>query len=781
MFRATALCLVLVAASCKGSSNDCSPNPCQGGGTCVADLAGFSCRCPAGYAGKTCELDIDDCSPNPCKNGGDCSDGVAGFNCRCPAGYAGATCTSSTDDCSPDPCRNGGTCVDGSGGFTCVCPDGFAGATCSSCAEGYAGAACTRINGGVVSTLAGIPGEADGEGRASSFQTPFGLAFDSSGNLFVSDYDGAKLRKISPAGEVMTVAGSTPGTADGTGTAAQFYWPQGVAVDAAGNVYVAGNYDNRIRKVTPDGRVSTIIGMGSSGYADGPAAEAQFRDLRAVAVGRDGQLYAADQTSVRKITPDGYVSTLAGSGTNGSADGTGAAAGFFSLFAIALDAADNVYVADASNNRIRKITPTGVVTSIGSSAGLNNPRGVAVDADGNVYASGSYNHKIHKFTPADLQTGTVLAGGQRGYLDGVGTDARFGPPYHLAVRGRDLFVADRDNRRIRKIDTTTGAVTTAYGSGSPGYLDGTGRYALFNQPHGVARDASGNLYVTDSGNNRIRKVTPNGEVTTLAGSGSSGHLDGVGTAAQFSDPQGIAFDGQGSLVVADQNNSLIRKVTLAGVVSTLAGDRSNTGLADGLGPAARFDGPDGVAIDSAGNIYVADAYNHCIRKVSAAGVVTTLAGTGSAGYANGAGATAQFNTPGSVAIDHRANLYVADVNNKRIRRIDPAGTVTTVATMVGNAWLAGDVPVSTPPAGRPAAVAVDAGDNLYIADATLHTITRIEPAAAVATLVGSVGRRGYLDGVGTKALIGTASGMVIDAATNLYMVDSLNHNVRVIR
>lgn len=781
MLRATALCLVLVAASCKGSSNDCSPNPCQRGGACVDDLIGFSCSCPAGYSGATCEIDNDDCSPNPCENGGVCSDGVAAFSCRCATGYTGTTCASSSDDCSPDPCKNGGTCVDGNGSFTCLCPERFAGAGCSSCAAGYAGAACTRINGGVVSTLAGIPGEADGEGRASSFQTPFGLAFDSSGNLFVSDYDGAKLRKISPAGEVVTVAGSTPGTADGTGTAAQFYWPQGVAVDANGNVYVAGNYDNRIRKVTPDGRVTTVIGTGSSGYADGPAEQAQFRDLRGVAVGRDGFLYAADQTSVRKITPDGYVSTLAGSGTHGSADGTGAEAGFFSLFAIALDAADNVYVADASNNRIRKITPTGVVTSIGSSAGLNNPRGVAVDADGNVYASGSYNYKIHKFTPGDLQTGSVLAGGQRGYLDGVGSDARFNPPYHLAVRGRDLFVADRDNRRIRKVDTTTGAVTTAYGSGSPGYLDGTGRYALFNRPHGVARDESGNLYVTDSSNNRIRKVTPSGEVTTLAGGGASGHLDGVGTAATFSDPQGIAFDGQGGLIVADQNYSLIRKVTLAGVVSTLAGDPSNTGLADGLGPAARFDGPDGVAIDGTGNIYVADAYNHCIRKVSAAGAVTTLAGTGSAGYANGAGATAQFDRPGSVAIDHRSNLYVADVNNRRIRRIDQAGAVTTVATMVGNAWVAGDVPVNTTPAGRPAAVAVDAGDNLYIADAVLYTITRIDPAGAVATLVGSIGRRGYLDGVGTAALIGAASGMVIDAATNLYLVDSLNHNLRIVR
>ena len=297
----------------------------------------------------------------------------------------------------------------------------------------------------------------------------------------------------------------------------------------------------------------------------------------------------------------------------------------------------------------------------------------------------------------------------------------------------------------------------------------------------MARDESGNLYVTDSSNNRIRKVTPSGEVTTLAGGGASGHLDGVGTAATFSDPQGIAFDGQGGLIVADQNYSLIRKVTLAGVVSTLAGDPSNTGLADGLGPAARFDGPDGVAIDGTGNIYIADAYNHCIRKVSATGAVTTLAGTGSAGYANGAGATAQFDRPGSVAIDHRSNLYVADVNNRRIRRIDQAGAVTTVATMVGNAWVAGDVPVNTTPAGRPAAVAVDAGDNLYIADAVLYTITRVDPAGAVATLVGSIARRGYLDGVGTAALIGAASGMVIDAATNLYLVDSLNHNLRIVR
>ncbi|MBI4884482.1 MAG: hypothetical protein HY826_10570 [Actinobacteria bacterium] len=312
------------------------------------------------------------------------------------------------------------------------------------------------------------------------------------------------------------------------------------------------------------------------------------------------------------------VTTLAGS-TSGSAEG--ALAQFAFPAGVAVDAAGNVYVADFSNNLIRKITAAGVVTT--------------------------------------------LAGSTSGSADGTGAAAQFFTPRGVAVdTAGNVYVADTNNHRIRKI-TAAGVVTTLAGSTS-GPADGTGAAAQFSSPRGVAVDTAGNVYVADTGNHRIRKVTAAGVVTTLAGS-TAGFADGTGAAAQFSVPSGVAVDTAGNVYVADTSNHRIRKVTAAGVVTTLAG--STSGSADGTGAAAQFSFPFGVAVDTAGNVYVADSINNLIRKVTAAGVVTTLAGS-TFGYLDGIGAAAQFSTPTGVAVDAAGNIYVADSDNNRIRKIN---------------------------------------------------------------------------------------------------------------
>ena len=314
---------------------------------------------------------------------------------------------------------------------------------------------------------------------------------------------------------------------------------------------------------------------------------------------------------------------------------------------------------------------------------------------------------------------TLAGSGTFGYTDGTGTSAKFDYPPGVAVDGAgNVYVADQGNNRIRKI-TASGVVSTLAGSGTPGNADGTGTSAQFSYPYGVAVDGAGNVYVADQGNNRIRKITASGVVSTLAGS-TSGYTDGTGTSAQFNNPYGVAVDGAGNVYVADRYNDRIRKITTSGVVSTLAG--STNGYTDGTGTSAQFYNPFGVAVDGAGNVYVADLYNHRIRKITASGVVSTLAGNGTYGYTDGTGTSAKFNRPTGIAVDGAGNVYVADLSNHRIRKITTSGVVSTLA---GSTYGYTDGTGTSAKFYYPSGVAVDGAGNVYVADYHNHRIRKI--------------------------------------------------------
>jgi sugar lactone lactonase YvrE len=308
----------------------------------------------------------------------------------------------------------------------------------------------------------------------------------------------------------------------------------------------------------------------------------------------------------------------------------------------------------------------GAADGAGAAASFNSPAGMAVDASGNVYVADQNNNTIRKITSAAVVT-TFAGSGVSGAVDATGTAASFNVPFGLAVDASgNVYVGDVGNNKIRKI-TPAGVVTTFAGSGAQGAADGSGTAASFNGPAGVAADAAGNLYVADQVNNTIRKITPAGVVTTLAGSGAQGAADGAGTAASFNFPAGVAVDALGTVYVADQNSNTIRKITPAGVVTTLAGSGSASD-ADGSGTAASFNLPSAIAVDASGAVYVPD-YGHKIRQITQAGVVTTLAGGGSHGFADGIGAAASFYFPNGIAVDGRGNVYVADAFNHSVRKI----------------------------------------------------------------------------------------------------------------
>ncbi len=318
----------------------------------------------------------------------------------------------------------------------------------------------------------------------------------------------------------------------------------------------------------------------------------------------------------------------------------------------------------------------------------------------------------------------VTGTGTSGYADGPLDSAKFNTPNSIVIDGAgNLFITDRNNQKVRKI-SASGIVSTIAGS-TFGFADGEGPTAQFRNPGGISMDGQGNLYIADWDNNRIRKITPDNFVSTYAGGNGRGDEDGDAiSVAQFNTPKGSSMDATGNLFVAEQDNHAIRKITPAGMVSTIAG--GNSGFENGIGMVARFNRPRDVVVDASGNLYVADAGNHSIRKITSNGTVSTLAGNGTLGFTDGDGAAARFENPKGLAVDKSGNIYVADYGNHSIRKITPAGNVTTVA---GDGKRGSNERDGATPArfSNPRAIAIDAaGQYLYIADEGNHMIRKIK-------------------------------------------------------
>jgi sugar lactone lactonase YvrE len=574
-----------------------------------------------------------------------------------------------------------------------------------------------------------------------------------------------------------TVAGSADG-----GEQARFNSPNDVAVDGCGNLYVADSFNNTVRKITPAGIVTTFAGSaGVAGSNDGTGSAARFWGLRGIAVDAAGNLYVADtfNFTLRKITPAGVVSTLAGlAGSRGHLDGTGSGARFSETQGVTVDSADNVYVAD-DDGTIRKITPGGVVSTLAGPGGFTGPQDMAVDNAGNIYVADAFGHNISKITPSGIVSNLAGMHGVNGSVDGTGSAARFYECGGVTVDGDgNVYVGDTFNQTVRKI-TPAGVVTTLAGvAGVAGETDGLASVARFFSPKGMATDSAGDLYIADLQNCAIRKITPAGDVRTLAGY-EAGSNDGNGIPAQFNSPQGVAVDNAGGNVyVADSNNHTVRQITPAGLVSTFAGTAGTSGSADGMGSAAGFNSPIGVAVDSVGSVYVADTFNHTIRRITPSGHVITFAGSpGSSGSVDGAGSSARFNLPTGVAVDSQGSVYVADTGNHIIRKITPARVVSTLAGSTGDIGSV-DGTGGVARFNSPSGVTVDSAGNIYVADTGNNTFRRITPAGVVSTLAGTAGSTGFADGMGGAARFNAPQGVTVDNAGNLYVGDTSNNMVR---
>lgn len=629
-------------------------------------------------------------------------------------------------------------------------------------------------SGGTVATLAGVAGSfgySDGTRSGAQFRSPTAMVSDSLGNLFVADYEGHTIRRISPSGTVTTIAGAAgvQGSADGPGADARFKYPQGLAIDAAQNLFVADSGNCTIRRITPQGVVSTFAGVADQCWAsDGDPGAGRFLLPTGLALDDIGSLWVVDQfdSTIRRVSPTGAVATVAGASEQpGSSDGTGYRARFWYPFAIAY-ADGAAWVADTGNATIRRVSPAGDVTTVagfprvagasdgtGSAARFRSPAGILAEGAGSFLVADAGNHAIRRVTAGGVVTTIAGKKTETGADDGLGAAARFESPSSVAVDADgNSFVADARAHTIRRV-TSAGEVTTLAGlAGSWGAADGTGSAARFNTPSAVACDPAGNVYVADRGNHTIRRVTPSGVVSTLAGHpGYPGSEDGTGAAAGFDDPYGVAVDANGNVLVADRDNQTIRQVTPEGIVTTWAGRSRAQGSADGPRLTATFRWPRGVAVDTWGNAYVADTENQTIRKVTNDGTVSTLAGrAGSPGSEDGVGADARFYWPTDIAADGAGNLWVVDSGNELLRQVTPAGVVTTVA---GSRGLPGGVDGTSTAAqlDAPTGVAVGFGGEVVAVDSG-NAVVRVGRASLpdTATIDASTGAVGMTRQLGVS-------------------------------
>jgi uncharacterized protein (TIGR03437 family) len=589
--------------------------------------------------------------------------------------------------------------------------------------------------------------------------------------LFIADAGNYCIRRVSPDGIITTVAGNGTRGFSGDGgpaTSAQL-WPWSVAVDGAGNLFIADTNNFRVRKVSASGIITTVAGGGTLADADGGPATSAILTPSSVAVDSAGNLFVAEAGfaspanypvpfRIRKVSPTGMITTVAGGGTlsGASADGGPATNAQLDPSGVAVDGAGNLFIADGcsifcvpefSGGRIRKVSSDGTITTVagGATSGLgdggpatganiSDPVGVAVDAEGNLFIADRFNYRLRKVSPSGIITTAAGDGTGRFYSsayvdpatdDRPATGARLSYPRGVAVDDAgNLFIADTNNNRVRKV-STDGTITTVAGNGTAGFSGdgGLATSAQLNSPIAVTVDDDGNLFILDIANGRVRKVSPNGMISTVAGNGTAGFSGdgGLATSAALgafvcnSVCGGLTVDGAGNLFIADPGNGRVRKVSPSGIITTVAGGDGFFG-----------DGPAGVAVDAAGNLFMVGDVG--IRKVTPSGIVSTVA---------------QLFSALAVAVDGAGNLFVATsnyegfFNDERILSVSPSGMITTIAG-TGQGSFSGDGgPASTATLNGPSGLALDSAGNLYVADSGNNVVRILQPANQ-SVLVGAV-------------------------------------------
>jgi uncharacterized protein (TIGR03437 family) len=610
------------------------------------------------------------------------------------------------------------------------------------------------------------------------------------GTIYFSDYSLHQIFKVGKDGIIRVVAGNgIRGFSGDSGpaTGASLNLPLRLAMDAAGNLYFADCNNGRIRRITPAGIITTVAGNGTSGFSgdQGPATKAALSVPRGVSFDNAGNMLIADTNNhrIRKVTADGIIQTIAGNGTGTFAGdgGPALAASLFNPRAVATDAAGNIYISDTTNARVRKISiADGTISTIAMNFG--SPLGLKVGANGLIYIAAPPRVYVIGAN-GTLQS---VAGGTVADFSGDGgkaTAALLNVPVDIApLPDGSFYIADSGNFRIRSVDAT-GIINTFAGNGqyrvSP---DGApGNTAQLQSPWGLNFDAAGNLYIAEYTLHRIRKLTPDGKVFTVAGTGRPGPaVSGIpATQASLNSPTYAAVDPDGLIYIADSINFQIRRIDANGIISRFAGGGASQ--ADGV-PAttAAINQINGLFVDSAGVVYFSDTLGHRVRKVTKDGLITTVAGTGVAGFnGDGVATASQISGPKGVAVDKAGNVYICDYGNNRVRKVTTDGKITTIAGNGGSVVPTFGMPSTATTLPIPFDLTLDASGNIFVS--TGNRVVKI--ANGITTAFAGSGSSATFAGDGGPALqanIGFAEGVAVDAAGNVFLADANFDRVRAV-
>ena len=621
-----------------------------------------------------------------------------------------------------------------------------------------------------------------------------GVAVDGQGNVYVSSAELTMVLKVTPNGIVGVVAGDgLLGGGTGVAVGASLYSPGGLALDEAGNLYIADGAVNVVHKVDTSGIITTFAGTGGGGHSGdgGPAAKAELIQPAALAVDKSGNLYIAENgLYIRRVTPDGTISTVAGNGLPGyTGDGGPATKASFTIpSGLAVDAAGNVYVADEYDCAIRKFVPGGNITTVaggkcGQSSGDGGPAtqahmgflgGVAIDSSGALYISDALNNNIRRVSPTGI-INTLAGNGQAGFTGDGGNalQAELSSPGPIMVDSTGtVVVVDFINNRLRRITPGGGIINTFAGETFTNGDGGPSDEAIFTSPGQIAVDSTGDVYVPDSSQSRVRKIAPSGVITTVAGTTNIGS------------PNAVAVDQAGDLFISAAG---IRRVDAAtGVITTFAGGGNagpytgnGTGGDGGPATAATLNFVTGIAVDASEDVYFTDLIRlpngalqgGVVRRVTPDGIIHTYAGAGFGFGGDGGPATkALFGNDIRISIGPDGSLYIGDLDNNVVRRVDPgSGIITTVAGN-GKPGPSGDGGQATSAGVAPWSINVDKAGNLYIGSPGI--VRKVTATGVISTYAGSGLYQTGGDGEPVKeASMGLAGSVATDAHGNLYIVD----------